>query len=105
MTVTETTDKELTLRVASPNGKSGYLIIFDNDWNAKQQAQTKYTPSDGRGAPQEAKIGTAWNTNFTWQNLDKGGGGKGQANGKCLGNEQVTTQAGTFDTLKCVVTI
>ncbi len=105
MTVTETGDKDFTVHIGSPNNNGGYLIIFDYDWNAKEQAQTKMTPHDGRGAPHDAKVGTSWNTNFTWKDMNKGGGGKGQATGKCVSDEKLEVQAGTFDTLKCVTVI
>jgi len=105
MTVTESADKNFTVRVSGPNGGSGYLIVFDSDLNALEQGPTKFTPNDGRGAPHDAKAGSTWKTNYTWKDTVKGGGGKGQAEGKCMSNEQMTTPAGTFDTLKCYVAI
>ena len=105
MTVNEISDKEFTVRVSIPNNNNSYLLIFDNDWNAKQQGQVKFTPNDGRGAPHDAKVGSTWDTKYVWQDLSKGAGGKGESKGKCIANEQIANEAGTFDTLKCEVVI
>jgi len=100
--VTEATDKQFTVRVRAVNAAAGYLIVFDYDWNAIQQGATVYTPNDGRGAPGNADVGSEWRSAFKWKTLNAGGGGRGEATGKCLAREQIETGAGTFDALKCV---
>lgn len=100
--VTEATDKQFTVRVRAVNAAAGNLIVFDYDWNAIQQGSTVYTPNDGRGAPGNADVGSEWKSAFKWKALNAGGGGRGEATGRCSAKEQIETEAGTFDVLKCV---
>jgi len=102
MAVTEATDKQFTVRVRAANATGGNLIVFDYDWNAIQQGSIVYAPNDGRGAPSNADVGSEWKSTFKWKALNAGGGGRGEATGKCLAKEQIETGAGTFDALKCV---
>ena len=105
ITVTEVASKDFTVRVSAPNTNASYIMVFDDDWNARVQDQAKFNPHDGTGIPHDPKIGTTWRTLFSWQDLAKGMDGKGTATGQCTRNESVTTQIGTFATLKCVVTV
>ena len=102
--VTETADKTYTI-TANTSKDQHNVDLYDYNGNGVEYNDVTYAPNDGTGLPPGAKPGTTWKQSYTWRNSQKGNGGKARADGKCDSNEQVTTPAGTFDTLKCTVTL
>jgi hypothetical protein len=98
--VTEVTPKEISVRfniVGTPN--SG-LINYDRSWNLIASNPWKYAPHDGTGIMAPLTVGKTWNIQSNDINAAHGNVGKRTGTSKVVGQESVTTKAGTFETFK-----
>jgi hypothetical protein len=99
--VTEVTPKDISVRskVEGP-AASDTLNVFDRSWNVLMFGPWKYNPSDGTGIRAPLTTGKTW----TFQSNDINAGNgiilNRSGHSKVVGQETVTTKAGTFETFK-----
>jgi hypothetical protein len=104
-TVTDVSDKEISVRVAvlgKPN--FGYLT-YDRLWNLTNSGIWRYTPNDGSGIRPPLPIGKTWSVRGSDLNSTAGVGWKRSVTSKVIARESVTTRAGTFETFKIETSI
>lgn len=98
--VTEVTPTEISTRVDIPGRPNPGLIIYDRSWNVLSQGPWKYTPNDGSGIQMPLSVGKSWNFEANEVNAGTGNGWKRSGKSKVVGQETVSTKAGTFETFK-----
>ena len=83
------------------SGKPGSsVVIYDHDWQRKDNIVWKFKPNDGQGVRMPLAIGKAWRVQFDARNTQTGVNFKSSLSSKVVGKETITTSAGTFDTFK-----
>jgi hypothetical protein len=99
--VTEVTATEISIRssVVGKDGSEGFSI-FDKSWNLKSLPSWKYEPHDGLGIHSPLVVGTSWSFEGHDIFTEKGNTWKRFGRSKVVGQESITTKAGTFDTFK-----
>jgi hypothetical protein len=99
-TVTDVSGSEIGTRIATlGNSNSGYQT-FDRSWNLISNGAWRYTPNDGSGVRLPLAVGKTWPIKSTDLNSTAGYSSKRSGTSKVVGQESVTTRAGTFDTFK-----
>jgi hypothetical protein len=98
--VTEVTPTEISVRFTTQGKDGGGLNVYDRTWNIRVSGPWKYQPHDGTGIQSPLKVGTTWK--FQSDDVNPGNGAiwKRSGQSKVVGQETVTTRAGTFDTFK-----
>jgi hypothetical protein len=99
-TVTDATATEISVRttvLGNPN--NGYLT-FDRGWNLTNNGTWRYTPNDGSGVRMPLSVGKSWTVKSTDARTAPNATWKRSGTAKVLGQESITTRAGTFDTFK-----
>jgi hypothetical protein len=101
-TVTDVSPADVTVRTENVGNPGFGYVIYDHSWNVKANAIWKYSPNDGSGVRSPLKAASRW----TFQSNDTGHGVSFKRSGssKVVGEESVTTNAGTFDTFKMETT-
>jgi hypothetical protein len=99
-TVTEVTPTEISVRLTMEGRETEGLSVYDRSWNLKENGPWKYQPNDGAGIRSPLKVGATWN--FAGDDINAGTGAiwKRTGHSKVVGQETITTKAGTFDTFK-----
>jgi hypothetical protein len=98
--VTEVTPKEVSVRfkiVGTPN--EGFNV-YDRSWNLVDAQPWKYQPNDGSGIQMPLAVGKTWTIQSNDVNSANGAVWKRSGTSKVVGQETVTTKAGTFETFK-----
>ena len=98
--VTEVSSTEISVRY-SIAGKDTYgLNVYDRSWNLKSAPPWKYRPQNGSGITSPLKLDANWS--FAGDNINGENGNiwKQIGRSKVVGQEAITTKAGTFDTFK-----
>jgi hypothetical protein len=103
--VTEVTATEISVRFNIQGKPQNGFNVYDRSWNLKGSAPWKYTPHDGSGIQSPLKVGANWKSEADDINAGNGNIWKRSSRSKVLGQEAVTTKAGTFDTFKIETTI
>jgi len=103
--VTEVTPKDISLRVdvVRPDHTSSEgLVILDRSWNIIRNNRWQYFPYDGNvGVQTPLTVGKTWAFQFTAvNNTARAAAWKWSGASMVVGQETVTTKAGTFDTFK-----
>lgn len=99
-TVTDVSASEISTRLAQlGNSNSGYQT-FDRSWNMMDNGTWRYTPNDGTGIRAPLTVGKTWPFKSTDVNSTAGFSVKRTGTSKVVGQESITTRAGTFDTFK-----
>jgi hypothetical protein len=102
--VTDVNAAEIGARVGMlGNSNTGY-VTFDRTWNVKNTAVWRYNPNDGSGVRLPLAAGKTWTFQSTDVNSTNGFSSKRSGNSKVVGQESLTTRAGTFDTFKIETT-
>ena len=102
--VTDVNGTEIGARVGMlGNSNTGY-VTFDRTWNVKNTASWRYNPNDGSGIRLPLAAGKTWTFQSTDVNSTSGYSSKRSGSSKVVGQESVTTRAGTFDTFKIETT-
>jgi len=96
--VTDVTENDIGVRVTIPGKPDGFLT-FDRAWNTKNDGTWRFTPNNGTGIKEPLTIGKAWTVAATGTT---GAGANWSRSGsvKVVGQESITTKAGTFDTFE-----
>ena len=104
-TVTDVSDADISIRVGLlGNPNSGYLNV-DRSWNLTNSGIWRYTPNDGTGIRTPLAAGKSWSFKGTDLNSTAGVSWKRSGTSKVVGQESITTRAGTFDTFKIETSI
>jgi hypothetical protein len=97
--VLDVSEKEINTRISVRGGARPFQTVFDRSWNRIDDGIWKFRPTDGTGVQTPLQVGKEWrfenkstHTNGTALSTT------GQS--KVVGEEKITTSAGTFDTFK-----
>jgi len=104
--VTEVTPTTISVRyrkVGGNNNESG-LAIYDRSWNVVEDRPWRYQPHDGSGIQSPLETGKTWPVRTNNINSANGNVWRRSGTSKVIGQESVTTKAGTFDTFKIETT-
>jgi|SRR5262245_34947012 len=98
--VIDVSDKEITTRVSSRGAPRPRQVVFDRGWSRIDDDAWKFAPSDGTGIQLPLQIGKGWRFESNGKNLQSGTTVRSNGQSKIIGEEKITTSAGTFDTFK-----
>jgi hypothetical protein len=98
--VTEVTPTEISVRYQNLGSNNEGLIVYDRSWNAREDRPWKYAPNDGSGIQSPLAVGKTWPVQTNNINSANGSVWKRSGISKVVGQESITTKAGTFDTFK-----
>lgn len=103
--VTEVTPRDISVRFTVEGKDTQGLNVYDRSWNLKENAPWKYQPHDGSGIHTPLKVGDSWK--FENDDVNPGNANiwKRTGRSKVVGQESITTKAGTFDTFKIETTM
>jgi len=97
-------DKEITARVSLRGRDRPQTMIFDPDWGRIDDGAWKLRPP-GIGIKKPLQIGKEWRSDASGINLQSGLTFRANGVAKVVGQELVTTPAGTFDTFRIDMTV
>lgn len=97
--VLDVSEQEINTRV-STRGLGVRQIVFDRNWNRIDDSVWKYRPSDGAGIKKPLQVGKEWRFESKATHFQNGTALTITGESKVVGEEKVTTGAGTFDTFK-----
>jgi len=97
--VLDVTEQEINARV-STRGSSARQIVYDRNWNRIDYSVWKYRPSDGAGIKKPLQVGKEWRFESKATHFQNGTALTITGESKVVGEEKITTGAGTFDTFK-----
>jgi hypothetical protein len=98
--VTEVTPRDITTRVDILGKSDPGQIVYDRSWNVTVSGLWKYSPHDGSGIQPPLAVGKTWSFQGSEINISGGFNWNRSGKSKVIGQEMVTTKAGTFDTFK-----
>jgi hypothetical protein len=104
--VTEITPTAISVRfrkLGTRNNEDGFAV-YDRSWNRVEAAPWKYRPNDGSGIQAPLVVGKTWPVRTNNINSANGAVWRRSGISKVVGEESITTQAGTFDTFKIETT-
>jgi hypothetical protein len=103
--VTEVTPTEIGTRFNITGSSNNGVVVFDRSWNRTSRGEWRYKPNDGSGIQLPLAVGKSWS--FKSNNVNSKNGDSWSFSGasKVVGQESVTTKAGTFDTFKIETTL
>ncbi|HEX3115048.1 MAG TPA: hypothetical protein VHQ48_06190 [Bradyrhizobium sp.] len=102
--VTEVTPTEISVRYKNLGGTNEGLNVYDRSWNVVEDRPWRYSPHDGSGIQTPLAVGKTWPVRTNNINSANGSIWKRSGTSKVVGQESVTTKAGTFDTFKIETT-
>jgi hypothetical protein len=102
--VTEVTPTEISVRYKNLGTDRGGLNVYDRSWNLVEDGPWRYSPHDGSGIQSPLAVGKTWPVRTNNINSANGNVWKRSGTSKVVGQESVTTKAGTFDTFKIETT-
>lgn len=100
-TITDMTAKEISIRrniEGKPNGTS--YRTYDFAWNLHTNGHWRFEPCDGTGVKLPLVVGSKWSFHVDLTNSDSGRAWRRVGTSRVVGEENVTTKAGTFDTFR-----
>jgi hypothetical protein len=103
-TITDVTATEISVRTETVGSPGTGYYVYDNLWNLKNTPLWKYSPNDGTGVKLPLKVGSSWTTQDTIQYQGRSVVQRGSIVSKVVGEETITTDAGTFHTFKIQTT-
>jgi hypothetical protein len=101
---TEITEKEITTRISVRGKDRPRTFIYSRDWGRIDDGVWQTHPA-GIGIKAPLQIGNEWRADATTKNLQNGFTGRVTSRAKVVGEEKMTTPAGTFDTFKVEVSV
>jgi hypothetical protein len=102
--VTEVTPTEISVRFKSVGTPNEGFAVYDRSWNMVEERPWKYSPNDGSGIQSPLAVGKTWPIKTNNVNSANGNVWRRSGTSKVVGQESVTTKAGTFDTFKIETT-
>jgi hypothetical protein len=99
--VAEVTPTEISVRfkVEGSNNNEG-INVYDRSWNLVDSRPWRFSPNDGSGIRTPLEVGKTWTFQSSNVNSANGSAWKRSGTSKVVGQETVTTRAGTFETFK-----
>jgi hypothetical protein len=99
--VAEVTPTEISVRfkVEGSNNNEG-INVYDRSWNLVDARPWRFSPNDGSGIRTPLAVGKTWTFQSSNVNSANGNAWKRSGTSKVVGQETVTTKAGTFETFK-----
>src|SRR5215813_4566818 len=101
----EINEKEITTRISVRGRDRPLTFVFDHDWGRVDDGVWKHRPSDLLGIKKPLQVGKQWRAEGNSANLQNGVALQTSALGKVVGQEQITTPAGPFDTFRVELTV
>jgi hypothetical protein len=102
--VAEITQKEITARVSVRGRDRPGTVVYATDWGRIDDGAWKYQPGE-IGIRQPLQVGKEWRSEGNATNIQSGVALRLSGAAKVVGQEQVTTPAGTFDTFRIEMTV
>jgi hypothetical protein len=102
--VTEVTPTEISIRYKLVGTPTEGLNVYDRSWNLIDNRPWKFSPNDGTGIRTPLTVGKTWTFQSNSINSANGSAWKRSGTSKVVGQETVTTSAGTFETFKVETT-
>lgn len=102
--VTEVTAKDISVAFKIVGTPNDGFNVYDRSWNLVSAGQWNYSPSDGSGIKTPLAVGKTWAFQSNDVNAGNGFGWNRSGSSKVVGQETVTTRAGTFETFKIETT-
>jgi hypothetical protein len=102
--VTEVTPTEITVRYKILGNDNQGFNVYDRSWNVVEDRPWRYSPHDGSGIQSPLAVGKTWPVQTNNINSANGNVWKRSGTSKVVGQESVTTKAGSFDTFKIETT-
>jgi hypothetical protein len=99
-TVLEATANEISVRATIMGNPNNGFLTFDRSWNLINNGIWRYSPNDGTGIRTPLAAGKSWPLKSNDVNTTAGATWKRSGTAKVLGQESITTKAGTFDTFR-----
>ncbi|HEY1979903.1 MAG TPA: hypothetical protein VGH13_07435 [Xanthobacteraceae bacterium] len=103
--ITDVTPTEIALRAQSPSFAGPGVYIYDRSWNLKNSPVWRNSPNDGLGVKLPLNVGNSWKFQSDAIYGPLGTTFKNSGSSKVVGQESITTSAGTFDTFKIETTV
>ena len=100
LVVVEVNETEITVRTALRGRGTPAISVYDADWNRIDEGGWTFRPNDGLGIRKPLQVGKEWRSDSNAKNLQSGTIFRTSGVSKVVGQEQVTTPAGTFDTFR-----
>ena len=104
--VTEVTPTQVSIRsrkLGASNNEDGFAV-YDRSWNIVEARPWRYSPNDGSGIQFPLAVGKSWPVRTNNINSATGAVWRRSGTSKVVGEESVTTKAGTFETFKIETT-
>jgi hypothetical protein len=98
--ITEVTPAEISTRIDTLGKPNPGQIVFDRSWNVIASGSWKYSPNAGSGIQPQLSVGKTWNFQCNEVNTADGAVWRRSGKSKVVGQETVTTKAGTFETFR-----
>ncbi len=99
--VTEVTPKSIGVRFKIAETSNEGFNVYDHSWNLLSVTNWKYSPYQGStGVQMPLQVGKSWTFRSDNTNSNTGAIWKESGTSKVVGQETVTTKAGTFDTFR-----
>jgi hypothetical protein len=100
--VTPTTISVRSKKLGDNNEES--FAVYDRSWNVVEARPWRYSPHDGSGIQSPLEVGKTWPVRTNNINSSNGNIWRRSGTSKVIGQESITTKAGTFDTFKIETT-
>jgi hypothetical protein len=97
--VVDINESEITTRTIIRGKDRPQTMVFDRDWGRIDDGNWKLHPA-GIGIKTPLQVGKEWRSDANAMNLQSGVAFRASGVAKVVGEEQVTTPAGTFDTYR-----
>jgi hypothetical protein len=100
--ITEVKPTSISVRfdkIGANSNEQGFTI-YDRSWNVVEALPWRFSPHDGTGIQAPLEVGKTWPVQTNNINGANGSVWKRSGTSKVIGQESVTTRAGTFDTFK-----
>jgi hypothetical protein len=102
--ITEVTPTDISMRFKVAGTPNEGFMVFDRSWNLVEERPWKFSPNDGSGIQSPLAVGKTWPVRTNNVNSTNGAVWKRSGTAKVVGQESVTTKAGTFDAFKIETT-
>jgi hypothetical protein len=105
--VTDVTPAAISVRfrrIGATNNSEDGFAVYDRSWNMVEARPWRYSPNDGTGIQAPLEIGKTWPVKTNNINGTTGAIWRRSGISKVVGQENITTKAGTFDTYKIETT-
>jgi hypothetical protein len=103
--VLDVSENEINTRLSVRGVERPRQVVFDRNWSRIDDSVWKYRPSDGTGIKAPLHVGKEWRFDNKATHFQNGTAMNITGQSKVVGEEKITTSAGTFDTFKIETTI